>query len=152
MSDSLTPDEAFNLQTQVVERVAVGRSSWVALASCLAGFHAGKGWLALGIESFNEWMAQPEISLSRAEAYAMIAAWRELAVERDVPVERLAALDVSKLAVVLPAIKDGRADVEDALSDCASLSRSDLRAEYQSSRAVEYRVCEACGQKVRITP
>lgn len=150
MSRSLTSDQAHDLQAQVVEQVAGQRCSWVALAGCLAGFHAGKGWKALGIESFNEWLGQPEISLSRAEAYAMIAAWRELVVERDVEIEQLTRLDVSKIAVVLPAIKDGRVRLDQALSDCEALSRSDLRAQYQDSTAAEYRVCEACGSRVKV--
>lgn len=151
MSDEHTAAEAFHLQKQVVEQVASQRSSWIALASCLAGFHAMQGWRALGIESFNEWLGQPEISLSRAESYAMIAAWRELVVERDVDPRRLGGLDVSKVAVVLAAIKDGRKSVDDALADCAALSRSDLRAAYQNAEAAEYRVCEACGQRVKLT-
>jgi hypothetical protein len=146
---SLTPREAFDLQAQVVAQVAGQRSSWVALAGRLADFHSGKGWVALGLDSFNEWLGQPEISLSRADAYAMLGAWRDLHIERDVPVEALERLDVSKLAVVLPAIRAG-ADVEKALSDCEALSRPDLRAEYQNPQAAEYRVCDACGQKVRL--
>ena len=151
MSDEHTAAEAFHLQKQVVEQVASQRSSWIALASCLAGFHAMQGWRALGIESFNEWLGQPEISLSRAEAYAMISAWRELVVDRDVDPQALEGLDVSKVAVVLAAIRSGRVSVEDALNDCAVLSRSDLRAEYQNTEAAEYRVCEACGQRVKLT-
>lgn len=151
MARALSADEAFTLQQQVVEQVAGQRSSWVALAGRLSDFHAGKGWTALGLESFNEWLGQPEISLSRAEAYAMISAWRELAVEREVDLDRLAKLDISKVAVVLPAIKDGRVDVDAALADCEALSRSDLRGEYQSKDAAEYRLCETCGQRVKVT-
>jgi hypothetical protein len=150
VSRPLTSDEAFALQSQVVEQVAGQRSSWVALAGRLADFHAGKGWSALAMDSFNEWLGQPEISLARAEAYAMISAWRELVVEREVDVEHLARLDVSKIAVVLPAIKDGRVDLDQALSDCEVLSRSDLRAQYQSADAASYRLCEACGQRVKV--
>lgn len=150
MSRPLTSDEAFALQSQVVEQVAGQRSSWVALAGRLADFHAGRGWTALAIESFNEWLGQPEISLNRGEAYAMIAAWRELVEEREVDIELLGRLDVSKVAVVLAAIKEGRVECDVALSDCEVLSRSDLRAQYQSTEAAEYRLCEACGQRVKV--
>lgn len=150
MGKSLTSDEAHGLQTQVVEQVASQRSSWVVLARYLADFHSGKGWTSLGIESFNEWLAQPEISLGRGDAYAMIGAWRELVVEREVELEELAVLDISKVAVVLPVIRSGEVDLEEALSDCAALSRSDLRARYQDSTAAEYRVCETCGSRVKV--
>lgn len=146
---SLSPEKAWDLQSEVVAQVAGQRASWVLLAERLAEFHAGQGWLALSHDSFNEWLGQPEISLSRAEAYAMIGAWRDLVVGRGVESSRLEGLDVSKVAVVLPAIRNG-SDVDEALSACAILSRSDLRAEYQSSEHAEYRVCDACGSKVKV--
>lgn len=145
---TLAPDKAWDLQAEVVAQVAGQRASWVQLASHLAEFHAGEGWSALGHDSFNEWLGQPEISLPRAEAYAMIGAWRDLVVDRDVDPARLEALDVSKVAVILPAIRRG-SDVDEALSACETLSRSDLRAEFQSPEHAEYRVCETCGSRVR---
>lgn len=151
MSESLSSDQAFELQASVVEQVANQRSSWVPLAGRLATFHAGKGWKSLGIESFNEWLAQPEISLSRGEVYSMMAAWRELVEARDVLPETLAGLDISKVAVVLPSVKRGEVDVDVALADCAALSRSDLRAEYIRSSEAEYQVCESCGSRVKVT-
>jgi hypothetical protein len=147
---ALSPTKASNLEAEVFAQVAGQRASWVPLAARLAEFHAGEGWLALDYESFNEWLGQPEISLSRSNAYELMSAWRELAIEREVDPKRLAGLDLSKLTVVLPAVRDGM-DVEEALSACETLSRSDLRAEFQSPEHAEYRVCEACGSKVKVT-
>jgi hypothetical protein len=146
---TLSPAKAWDLQSEVVAQVAGQRASWVVLAGHLAEFHAGQGWTALDHDSFNEWLGQPEISLGRAEAYAMIGAWRDLIVDRQVDATRLAGLDISKVAVVLPAIRRGM-DVEEALSACETLSRSDLRAEFQSPEHAEYRVCEACGSRVKV--
>ncbi|NUQ11632.1 MAG: hypothetical protein HUU26_04775 [Gemmatimonadaceae bacterium] len=151
MATTLTADQAFDVQVEVTEHVRGRRSTWVALAASLARFHAGRGWEALGIESFNEWIAQPEISLGRAEVYAMISAWRELVVERGVEPERLGELEITKVAVVLKSIKSRTVSIDDALSDCEVLSRSDLRAKYQDAEAAEYRLCEACGQRVKVT-
>lgn len=139
------------MQVEVAAHVRGRRSTWVALAASLARFHAGRGWEALGIESFNEWLGQPEISLNRAEAYAMIGAWRELVVERGVEPEDLEELEVSKVAVVLKSIRSRTVPIDEALSDCEVLSRSDLRAKYQDAEAAEYRLCEACGQRVKLT-
>lgn len=150
MADELTTDEAFGAQTEITEHVRGRRSTWVALAASLSAFHAGRGWKALGVETFNVWIAQPEISLGRAEVYAMIGAWRELVVTHDVDLDELGRLDISKVAVVLKPIRARTVSVEDALSDCEMLSRSDLRAKYQDSEAAEYRVCEACGQRVKL--
>lgn len=149
--ESLSPNQAFDLQASVVQQVANQRSSWVPLAKRLSTFHAGKGWLALGIESFNEWLAQPEISLNRGEAYSMMRAWRELVEDREVDPLTLATLDISKVAVILPIVKAEKVDVDTALADCAALSRSDLRAKYIKPSEAEYRVCEVCGSKVKTT-
>jgi hypothetical protein len=146
---TLSPAQAWDLQAEVVAQVAGQRSSWVALAERLTTFHAEQAWLLLSHDSFNEWLGQPEISLSRGEAYAMIGAWRDLVEDRHVDPTRLEGLDISKVAVVLPAIRRG-GDVDEILADCEILSRSDLRAEYQSAEQTEYRVCEACGSKVKV--
>lgn len=151
MSDTLTPVEAYDLQVQVVEHVAGQRSSWIVLAERLHVFHNGKGWDALGLHSFNEWLGQPEISLGRAEAYAMLGAWRELVLDRDVDPRRLVAVDVSKVAVILPAVRRGEVTADEALADCESLSRSDLREKYHKDGSAGYRVCESCGQRVKVT-
>lgn len=149
--DALSPNQAFDLQASVVQQVASQRSSWVPLARRLSTFHAGKGWKALGLDSFNEWLAQPEISLNRGEAYSMMRAWRELVEDREVDPLILAALDISKVAVILPAIKKGAVEVDEALSDCEVLSRSDLRARYIKPSEAEYRICEHCGSRVKTT-
>jgi hypothetical protein len=146
----LTPVQAWDLQARVVERVASQRSSWTGVAEHLYTFHQGKGWIALGCGSFNEWLGQPEIGLGRAEAYAMIGAWKELVVHREVDPERLGQLDVTKVAVVLPAVRRCDVEIEQALSDCEALSRSDLRATYQDPSHAGYRVCETCGSRVKI--
>lgn len=150
MAESLTAVQAFDLQVRVVERVAGQRASWTGVAEHLHAFHDGKGWVALGLGSFNEWLGQPEISLSRAEAYAMIGAWRDLVVGKNVDPTELGRLDVSKVAVVLPAVRRGDVETEQALSDCESLSRSDLRAAYQEPGHASYRVCDACGSRVKV--
>jgi hypothetical protein len=150
VGEPLTATRAFDLQVLVVARVASQRANWTTIAEHLYAFHNGKGWMALGHDSFNEWLGQPEISLSRADAYAMIGAWRELVVNRDIDPELLGRLDVSKVAVVLPMLRHGDVDVEQALGDCESLSRSDLRAAYQDASHAEYRVCEVCGSRVKV--
>jgi hypothetical protein len=147
--DVLTPVAAFELEAEIVAKRAGQLSTWVPLAGALYRFHSGEGWRQRACESFNEWLAQPEVNLGRAEAYALIAAWRELVVEREVAVGDIAELDPSKVQVVLPAIRGG-VEVQDALSDCASLSRSDLREKYQQDGQVEYATCPQCGGRYRV--
>lgn len=148
-SGVLTPAQAFDLEVDIVRHTAGQRRSWVLLAGRLHQFHTEKAWTLRACETFNTWLAQPEVSITRADAYAMIGAWRDLVLDRHVPVEDLEDLDLSKLAVVLPAIRAGK-PVAEALADCRTLSRSDLRAEYQPvSGQQDTERCPTCGQTVK---
>ena len=55
---------AFDLEANVLARLAAARHQWVPLAAALHRFHAEKGWAVRGCATFNEWLAQPEIGMS----------------------------------------------------------------------------------------
>ena len=118
------------MQRKIVTGCEAIRTLWVALAGYLYEFNGEQMWSALGYETFNDWLATPEIDLGRSQVFSLIEAYRELIVERGVDPEELSKLDVSKIAVVLPAIRSGEVDLETALADCETLSRSDLREKY----------------------
>lgn len=148
MEPVLTPDGAFALQAEIIAQRAGQLSTWVPLACALHRFHATQAWTMVACESFNEWLGQPEVWISRAEAYGLIGVWRELVVERDVNPDDLTVLDPSKVQAVVPAIRRRDVTVDEALADCAALSRSDLREKYARS-AAEYTTCPQCGSRVR---
>lgn len=141
----LTPAQAFDLEVEIVKYAVGQRRSWVLLAVRLYDFHTERAWEQRACDSFNEWLGQPEVSITRADAYAMIGAWRDLVLAREVDPRDLDEIDLSKLAVVLPAVRAGK-DVLDALADCRTLSRSDLRAVYQQRDPVAGPLCPECGR------
>jgi hypothetical protein len=49
--------------------------------------------------------------------------------------ERIRELEVTKVCTVLPAVRQGRANLEDALDDAKTLSRSDLREKHRDPAA-----------------
>ncbi len=109
-------------------------------------------WSELGYESFKAFVADPDIGLpDYRQSMALVQAYRELVIERDIPVARLGDVDASKVAVVLPALKRGEVTVEDALSDAQTLPRSDLRSQYRVANdgrqaGAGESVCRCCGQ------
>ena len=97
-------------------------------------------------------LGTPEIGLQRSQTYQLIEIYEELVVKRGVSQEELAALEMSKLSVILPALRKDEVELDDALSDCESLSRSELREKYGQSVPAEripLTECEECGKMCR---
>lgn len=148
-----TPEEiaakkAFEVEEKIKKGVGAIRQVWIALAGFLHEFHSDKMWEHLGYDKFEEWLGTPEIGLGRSQVYALIEAYEELVVKRGVESAKLAELEATKVAVVLPALRRGEVELDEALADCEALSRSALREKYGKSVPAE-RVplieCEKCG-------
>lgn len=149
----LTPEErqakhAFEVESKIKKGCSSIRAVWVALAAYFYEFHEEKMWEQLGHDTFNEWLGTPEIGLGRSQVYALIDVYGELVVKRGLKQDALADLEASKVAVVLPALRRGDVELDDALADCETLSRSALREKYGkkvSAERVPLIECEECG-------
>lgn len=121
---------------------------WGALAKSLHEFKEGQMWTYLGYEDFNSWIASPDIDLGRSQVYALIDAYQVLVLDRELDPGRLAELEVTKVSQVLPALRKGDVELEDALSDVEVLSRSDLREKYGKRGGGRHGMekCDACGR------
>lgn len=149
----MDPDTAFELETRVRAARTIERQSWLPLAAALASFHADQAWRELGWEKFTDWLGDPEIGMGPRHAYRLIAVW-SWAQDHGIPDDQLAKCDVTKLAVVLPAIqRDPDAlDINDVLDDVQALSRSDLISKYgkepEPRDKPEPEDCTQCGRRV----
>lgn len=110
-------------------RAAVEQNFW-AMARGLHAFIEDRMHEPLGYDTLDEFIASPEVRLKRTQVFRMARVYRELAVERRVPLAELQTVDITKADVVLPAIKDGRVGVADALADAKALARRDLEVRY----------------------
>lgn len=152
-----TPEEraakkAFAVEAKIKKGTGAIKQVWIALAGYLHDFYSEKMWTALGYEKFEEWLGTPEIGLKRSQTYQLIEVYEEFVVKRGITQEELAELEMSKLAVVLPALRKGEAELEDVLADCEALSRSELREKYGQSVPAEripLTECEDCGKMCR---
>lgn len=104
-------------------------------AKALYHFTEATGWTALGYESLGEWLADPDITLTRPTYYRMMQSWQELAVLRGVDEDQLSKLDLAKTHITLPALKRGEVTVEEAISDSTTLGARDLREKYRGVAA-----------------
>lgn len=150
-------DTAYELERKVMDARSSERASWMPLAAALYAFHTTQAWRELGHERFTDWLADPELSLGRRHAYRMIAVW-SWAQDNQIPTDELAKCDVTKLAVVLPAVLRGDMDITVALDDVQALSRSDLIAKYTSKSeetgtniaSPTHETCQQCGRQVQL--
>lgn len=166
---------AFDTQERIKHNVRMIRQSWFRLAADLYEFQNANMWQHLGYDSFNAWLADPDIELGgqRSWIYQLMAIYRELVIIKGVAVEKIATLPPGKLQEIMPAVRRG-ADLQQALADVEVLSFRDIRERYASggvdseqppsgtgavpsnrplnaSREPAYTTCPTCGSRVRET-
>lgn len=159
---------AFEIGERIRTNVRNMRTLWIKLAEDLYKFHELQMWKDLGYTGFEEWLASPDIDLERRWVYELIGMWRELVVKRQVDPTALEPVQVSKVREVLPAIRRGFVDIDEALSDCETLGRDDIRQKYSGAGAgttgqpnstngnldaltePEYALCHACGNRYQV--
>jgi hypothetical protein len=144
----------FQIEQRIMKAIEVGRGALWELTASLYEFHLQNGWTALGHESMNEWLAQPEIAMTKTMYMRLVRRYRELVVNRNLPVFRidpdvdreddedldelaaeepvivLSELDPSKLDIVMPAIEEGTKKLDQILDDVKTLGARDLRETY----------------------
>jgi hypothetical protein len=113
-----------------VASLRAGRAAAWDLARALYEFDEQSGWTALGYETLTEYLADPEVAQSRRSYYRMVRLWEKMVVHRRLPEKRMAALDPSKVDMVIPAIESGKVKMKEALDDVESLGSRDLREKY----------------------
>jgi predicted RNase H-like HicB family nuclease len=138
-SADLTPEEAeerkkkaFGLHVDVRDALSQGRAALWETARALYEFDEMHGWTALGYDRIGDWLADPEISITKSQFYRLTGVWRELVVIRKVDTTSVRELEPSKVDIVLPAVRSGRVKLDEALEDTKSMGARDLREEYIS--------------------
>lgn len=145
-------EKAFAVEQKIKTGTGAIKQVWIALAGHLHEFYTEQMWVPLGHDKFESWLGTPDIGLKRSQTYQLIEVYEELVVKRGVSQEQLAELEMSKLAVVLPALRKGDVELEDVLADCEELSRSALREKYGQAvpaARVPLTECEQCGKMCR---
>lgn len=122
-------------QAQVAhEKIVEGQQAANYALACAAEgcyeLQKSEGWIALGYESLSEYLASPEITMSRSEFYRLAKIYERYMLEGKVAPIALQAAGPTKLEVPLPALEQGVVDAEQAVADAASMNRTDLRKHY----------------------
>jgi hypothetical protein len=134
---SLTPEEAearaqrcFEIDERIKAGLRAGREALWETARALHEFDEENGWTALGYEKIGEWLADPEVGMTRGTYIRLVGTFRELVVKRKLPFATVADLETSKVQIVLPKLKAGSVRLDEALDDVKALGQRDLREKY----------------------
>lgn len=120
----------FQIETSIKSAIAEGKKALWDLAENLYLFDEESGWTALGYENQAEWLAQPDIGITRTAYFRLVRKWRELVIFRKLPITKLVELDGSKVDIVMPAIEGKAIDINTIIEDVQELGARDLREKY----------------------
>jgi hypothetical protein len=123
---------AHEVAERIVGNVRRMRTLWIKVAEDLFRFNELEMYRDLGYTSFEQWLAEPDVDLSRRSVYYLLDVWRELVVGKGVKPAQLEKVDVSKVQDILPAVRRGQVTAEQALADAETLTRGDLRERYRA--------------------
>jgi len=118
-------DDAHARHLRIVALRRDAERTFLDLGAELYEFHKSRGWAALGYRSFNSYLGDPDVDLTRSIAYATIQIHAKFVAELDCPTDGLIDAGMSKLALLAPVVDEG--NVDDWLADASTLSRTDLR-------------------------
>jgi hypothetical protein len=102
-----------------------------AVAQACHDISRDKSWTDLGYESLAEFLASPEITLTRSSFFTMAQIWELYVLDGGVDPQQLAVAHPSKLAIPLRAIGANEVTVAEAIADVETLGARDLREKYQ---------------------
>jgi hypothetical protein len=124
--------EAFAADQQFRQGLTDIRRGLVEAARGAYALRETAGWLALGASSLNEYLAAPEITVSRAEFYRLADIWESYVLNGGVDPLELREAAESKLEVPLPALKKGLVEAEEAVGDAVGMTRKEMRDKYKT--------------------
>jgi len=132
------------LDQQVKAGLRAGREALWRLAKALHEFDEENGWTALGFAKKDDWLAHPDVDLSYDQFQRLVRVYRETA-RRQADFVALQTTDLSKVDLVLPAVKEQRVSLDDALEHARTLSWRELRAEYKPPKPKPKQIAAAAG-------
>lgn len=130
----LVTNVAQDQYNRLLEGLGTARMALSAVAQACHELSRDKSWTDLGYESLAEFLASPEITLTRTQFFSMAQVWERYVLDGGVDPRDLAVAHPSKLAIPLRALGANEVSVAEALADVATLGARDLREKYELPR------------------
>ena len=127
----LVTNVAQDQYNRLLEGLSASRLALSAVAQACHELSRDKSWTDLGYESLSEFLASPEITLTRSNFFRMAQIWELYVLDGGVDPRQLAVAGPSKFAIPLRALGANEVSVEEALADVETLGARDLREKYE---------------------
>lgn len=144
--NKLQSDKAFTIDLHLRQLKVETNKNFLLMAKLLKQVRDERLWKDLDYESFESYIAQPELGFDRTSVYRFIGIHEKFVDELKVPPVELQRYDYSKLDVIKPHVTEKNKDK--LLELVESNSRSDLREsliEMKLIKSKEYQRCTICG-------
>ena len=129
MNNLTQKDYVFQVDVEVKQLKKDINGGFLELAKRLKEIRDNKYYIQLDYDTFEAYIAQPELGFDRTSVYRFISIYEKFVIELKVPHEGLLSLDYNKLDMLIPHITEE--NKEELLNKAQTLSRSDLREEMQ---------------------
>lgn len=140
----VTPDDAYELEKRLKAALQLTRRSIIAVCEACYEISRNHAYESLGYETLTEFLAQPDIGMSRSEFFTAAKVHDVFVREHGIEPDRLADAGLAKLAVVLPKVAAGEVEVETAIDDASTQGLRDLRESYRGSTVDRTPGCARC--------
>lgn len=130
----IEPQDAFQLEQKLKAALRITRRSLIDVAEACYGISRNHAYEALGYDTLAEFLAQPDVGMSRSEFFTAAKVHEVFVLEHGIDPDRLADASLTKLDVVLPKVAAGEVEAEEALTDAATQGLRDLRDGYRGER------------------
>ena len=149
MSKSIERSIAHSAHKHIVTLRNKAEYTFLELGAALYVFEERKYYLELGYESFNEYLGDPDVDISRRMAYMLKGLHQKFALETPVQPSHQLTAGVSKLEMIRPHVEGD--NVEELVNMAMTLSRSDLKIElirkFGDGDPPEWCLCPECGAR-----
>lgn len=125
---------AFGRHKRIVDLVCATKENFLELGMRLCQFEENRDYEKLGHASFNAYLADPDVDMSRSQAYELIGLYRDYELRLEIPREKLLLAGPTKLGVIRRVVDEE--NVYEWISKAETLSRSDLRHEVNGTEPI----------------
>jgi hypothetical protein len=112
------------------------------MAEALYKFDEGTHWLSLNYDTLSDWLASPDIVMSRRTYNRCVSAWRRYHVMWKLDRPTLAQLDLTKADIMAPVVEKGLVKLKEAIADIREMGADDLRKEKRKLLGLPERVSQ----------